>query len=321
MRTHRTILAALGLSVAGLAAQTTAAYAAPSEPSLVNVSSSVVRQTSATLNATIDTGGAETSYRFEYGTSTAYGTSIPVADASIGPEGPVVVGQELTGLQPETTYHYRVTASNTAGHLTSSDETFTTLPLQPPIVSTGGALAVGQTTATLTGTIDTQGYETVYEFDIGADTSYGTRIFGDAGREPGEQTFTIPLQALTPGATYHYRIVATNAFGTTYGADATLTTTVYPTSLLSTPLSPAVVPTALLAPAGTTTASTAKAASVKAGAHAARSDARATRSAKTRGRNGAKTRGRNGREKTGRHTSKGRSARTRDARGANRRSK
>ncbi|MGH2853810.1 MAG: fibronectin type III domain-containing protein [Solirubrobacteraceae bacterium] len=138
----------------------------------------------------------------------------------------------------------------------------------PPVVGTGQAGGVAQSTATLTGTIDTQGSETVYEFDLGVDTSYGTRIFGDAGREPGTQTFTFALQGLTPGTTYHYRIVATNAFGTGYGVDETFTTGSYPSATLSVPAAPPLVPAILLAPAPS--ASAAKAASTGPAAHAAR---------------------------------------------------
>lgn len=140
----------------------------------------------------------------------------------------------------------------------------------PPVVLTGQAGGVAQNTATLGATIDTEGSETVYEFDFGADTSYGTRIFGDAGSEPGEQTFSSALQGLAPGTTYHYRIVATNAAGTTYGADQTFTTTTYPSAaLVATPVLP-LVPTPVLRTASsestTSSGSTAAAAAHVAGA-------------------------------------------------------
>jgi hypothetical protein len=136
-----------------------------------------------------------------------------------------------------------------------------------PTVSTGQAGGVAQNAATLTGTVNTQGFETVYEFDLGTDTSYGTRIFGDAGAEPGTQTFTFALQGLAPGTTYHYRILATNGFGTVYGADQTFTTGAYSSSILIAPSTPALVPAPLLAVAPR--ASAAKVASVKPNAQTA----------------------------------------------------
>jgi hypothetical protein len=220
-------------------------YAKQSEPSLVSVSSSAVTQTSATLNATIGPGHADTSYHFEYGTSTAYGTSVPVPDADIGIglNGPAVVGQELTGLALDTTYHYRVIASNALGQDIGNDRTFTTPPLQPPVVSTGQASGVAQNAATLTATIDTQGFQSTYEFDLGTDTSYGTRIFGDAGVQAGAHTFAAGLQGLAPGTTYHYRIVASNIFGTSYGTDQTLTTVPVPGSVITAPPPPPLIAT------------------------------------------------------------------------------
>ncbi len=163
---------------------------------------------------------------------------------------------------------------------------------QPPVVSTGQASAIAQGSATLTGTVVTQGFETLYEFDLGVDTSYGTRIFGDAGVEPGTQSFAFPLQGLTPGATYHYRIAATNIFGTSYGTDQTFTTASYPTATFAPPVTPPLVPAILLVSAPG--ASAARAASVERATRAAQDRGAGTRS---KGSHGKKRRGRPG--KTG----------------------
>jgi hypothetical protein len=270
-------------------------YAQQSAPSFLSVSSSAVKQTSATLNATIDPNNADTTYHFEYGTSSAYGASVPVPDADIGSglNGPVVVGQELSGLQPGSTYHYRVVATNAIGQTVGPDRAFATPPPQAPIVSTGQAAGVAQNTATLTGTIDTQGFQTSYEFDIGTDTSYGTRIFGDAGAQPGAQAFTVGMQGLAPASVYHYRIAATNVFGTTYGADQAFATSSYPSSALTAPATPALVPAPAIATASTATAS---AASAKPLARLAR-HVKARKTGKAGGRHGIHNK--HGRGKTG----------------------
>jgi hypothetical protein len=312
-------LATLGLGTACFAGQATIAYAAPSEPSVVRVSSSAVGQSTVILDAVIDPGETATVYHFEYGASASYGTSVPVPAGEVGGGSePVSVGQQLTGLEPGTTYHYRVVAGNTHGTVRSVDETFTTLPPLPPIVSTGQAVEVAQESATLSGTIDTQGYETVYEFDVGADTSYGSRIFGDAGVEPGVNTYTVALEGLQPGTTYHYRVQATNEFGTSDGVDVTFTTGTYPSSVLAVPAVAPLVPTMLLvpapAPAGT---GAAQAASVKAPARTVRHKARAGKAARHGKTKKASESGR-GRGRPGGHEPNGSSAHVGRARGANR---
>jgi hypothetical protein len=161
---------------------------------------------------------------------------------------------------------------------------------QPPVVNTGQASGVAQGSATLTGTVATQGFETLYEFDLGVDTSYGTRIFGDAGVELGTQTFMFALQGLAPGATYHYRIAATNIFGTSYGTDQTFTTASYPTATFAAPVTPPLVPAVLLV-ASEPGASTAKVASVGSAARAAQDGGAGRRS---KGSHGKKRKGRPG---------------------------
>ncbi len=84
-------------------------------------------ETETTITGTVDPHARQTSFRFEWGTSTAYGNSIPVPDADAGSgNGTVVVSKRLTGLQPRMHYHYRLVATNAAGTVYGSDRTFTT---------------------------------------------------------------------------------------------------------------------------------------------------------------------------------------------------
>jgi predicted lipoprotein with Yx(FWY)xxD motif len=76
---------------------------------------------------------ADTTYHFEYGTSTAYGTSVPMPDADAGSGLATPVSQQITGLQANTTYHYRLISTNSVeGTGFSEDHTFSTAEAAPP---------------------------------------------------------------------------------------------------------------------------------------------------------------------------------------------
>lgn len=88
-----------------------------------------VTDTSADLHAQIVPGVVDTTYHFDWGTTTAYGNSIPIPDADIGTgTSAVAVTQGLSGLSTETTYHFRLVASNSDGSIDGPDGTFTTFP-------------------------------------------------------------------------------------------------------------------------------------------------------------------------------------------------
>ncbi len=80
------------------------------------------------LGALVSPGGIQTSYRFEYGPTSEYGSSTPFPEGSVG-EGleSHAVWASAYGLAPGTTYHYRVVASNELGTAYGEDQTFTTL--------------------------------------------------------------------------------------------------------------------------------------------------------------------------------------------------
>ena len=80
------------------------------------------------LGALVNPGGIQTSYRFEYGTTTEYGSSTPFPEGSVG-EGleSHAVWASASGLAPGSTYHYRVVASNELGTVYGPDQTFTAL--------------------------------------------------------------------------------------------------------------------------------------------------------------------------------------------------
>jgi hypothetical protein len=108
-----------------------------------------------------------------------------------------------------------------AGHPTSASAA-----PSPPTATTGSASNVGQSTATIGGTINPNGTDTQDYFQYGTSTSYGSNTTAsDAGSGTSDESTSANLTGLTSNTTYHYRQVATSSAGTTYGADQTFTTT------------------------------------------------------------------------------------------------
>lgn len=94
------------------------------QPKITNVSLSIGTE-AATLTAQINPEGIISTYYVEYGTTISYGLKTAEMEVGRG-EDPVVVTTALTGLQPSTTYHYRVVAVNEAGSTDSPGTTFMT---------------------------------------------------------------------------------------------------------------------------------------------------------------------------------------------------
>src|SRR5262249_27642977 len=128
-------------------------------------------------------------------------------------------------LTTSTTYHFRIVAHNSAGTRYGADRTFTTLnAIGPPVVITSPATNVTSSSATLNGSVDPHGLTTNVHFQYGTTTSYGlnTAIQGKSGN--AYQNVAASISGLAVSTTYHFRIVATNSAGTTFGADRTFTT-------------------------------------------------------------------------------------------------
>ena len=108
-------------------------------PSTTTLAASAITAGTATLNADINPNGAATTFSFQYGTNTAYGSSTPVVTLAAGTTA-VSTNATVAGLLAGQTYHYRVVATNSAGFASGSDLTFTTLSATPPQL---GSLSYG----------------------------------------------------------------------------------------------------------------------------------------------------------------------------------
>ncbi|HET9591312.1 MAG TPA: hypothetical protein VFP17_00200, partial [Solirubrobacterales bacterium] len=140
---------------------------------------------------------------------------------------PGAYGADVSGLEPNLAYEVRAVASNSLASFTTV-ATKTVTSAVKPAVETISATDVAETQAVLNGKINPFGLPTTYYFEYGTTTAYGSRIpvgiEAVAGAGHGFKAFGRTIFGLSPGTTYHYRLVATNSVGTTEGTDRTLTT-------------------------------------------------------------------------------------------------
>jgi hypothetical protein len=198
---------------------------------------------SATFSGEVDPNGAFSGYHFEYVDDAEFQANgftnaqrYPLSDVGVGRgENPVAVETEIPHhLVAGTTYHVHLVAKRTYGTAenASSAVTFTT-PASAPSIDGTEATVGGVDSATLRGTIDPEGQAvTDYHFEWGATNAYGNST--PAGNLPSGSA-PVPVEAelegLAAGQTYHYRLVATNATGTTQGPDQSFTTPAGPPHL------------------------------------------------------------------------------------------
>jgi hypothetical protein len=197
----------------------------PAGPTVVTGAASPIGKTTATLNGTVNpNGGNVTACTFEYGLTTGYGQTAPCVPASPGAgTSPVPVSAEVTGLSPNTLYHFRLAATNTSGSANGNDATFTTEAPTPPIVTTtAGATNIVPKAAKVAGTVNPNGLS-VTECKVEYGTSLPSATKADCVPAPGAGSspvaVTAELSSLTPNTTYKFRFYAVNADGKGEGSE------------------------------------------------------------------------------------------------------
>ena len=134
------------LSAEEIEADGEAPVAAPA-PEATTEEATGVETTEATLHGRVNPNGRPTTYQFEYGTTTEYGSSIPASPKTAGSgESPVAVSETVEGLEEETEYHYRVRVDSDGGTVYGKDMTLVTF--EPPETTIiGGAYSTTARTA------------------------------------------------------------------------------------------------------------------------------------------------------------------------------
>ena len=209
MRSLTRLLLAAALTVAALLA-TTAPAALAAAPGATTTGANTITSSSARLVGTVDPNGEATSYYFEYGPTRRYGSRTPDAAAGAGGAGRRVTA-DVSGLQPDTTYHFRLVASNASGVASGADHTLRTrrqpLGLQiaatpNPVTFNFSSTITGQLTGTGNAGRPVQLQSRPFPY-TGQFANLGNAVVTDAAG-----AFSIPLPVV--GATAQYRAVVTD---------------------------------------------------------------------------------------------------------------
>jgi phosphodiesterase/alkaline phosphatase D-like protein len=202
-------------------------------PKVKTEAATLVGPKGATLNAKVDPEGSEvTECKLEYGTTEAYGASVACSPSPGSGTSDVAVSGVVTGLTPNTTYHFRVRAKNSNPTAAlGADATFKTTPeAEPPApkVKTEAATGVGPKGASLNAKVNPEGSEvTECKLEYGETETYGASVACSPPPGSGSSDVAVSgaVTGLTPNTTYHFRVRAKNSNATTsFGADATLKT-------------------------------------------------------------------------------------------------
>ena len=180
-----------------------------------------VTSTSATLTGTVNPNGSATTCYFEYGLTNKYGSTTPPQNEGSGTK-PKQVSATVTGLTPQTVYHYQLVCSNLGGRATGGDRKFKThsAPRKPGPVRTGKAKHVTSTSATLTGTANPNGSPTKCWFEYGRTQAYhSTTTPQSIGSSDKARSVSATVTGLMPKTVYHYQLVCRNAGGLRTGGD------------------------------------------------------------------------------------------------------
>lgn len=114
-------------------------FTTPKLPTVTTEGTNFLDENGTGVQGSVNPNGLSTTYQFEYGLTTSYGSLAPTKAASAGSGTSLIAfGEYISGLQGGTTYHYRIVATSSAGKATGADKTFTTLDRPETTISSSG---------------------------------------------------------------------------------------------------------------------------------------------------------------------------------------
>jgi NHL repeat len=217
-------------------------------------SASFVTGSSALFFAELNPENSRTEYYFEYAPETGSGALVSchnarkeacpgVAVTAAGESsayGKTGAALEVDNLQPDTLYHYRLNADNlqeTKAELRAvgPEGAFTTTVAPKVEAFTGLASAITTTSALVQGSVNPDGQQATYAFELGeyqgASTRYNIVLSGSTASGNAPEAESTVLTGLQPGVTYAFRISIRSGYGSSEGAPTFFTTATLPTLL------------------------------------------------------------------------------------------
>ena len=194
-------------------------------PVVITESAGSITTNSAVLHGTINASNSSTTTGFQYGLTTSYGNTVTAIPSPVTGNTNTSVSASISGLNPNTTYHFRAKGTNGSGTVYGYDSTFTTNAI-PPTVITRSAVTVASNSATLRGQVNANNAVSKVVFDWGLTTSYGFTDTATQSPVSGATLVTVSfnLAGLVANTTYHFRVRAFNSAGSANGTDSMFTT-------------------------------------------------------------------------------------------------
>ncbi|UAY51211.1 sugar-binding protein [Ferruginibacter albus] len=180
-----------------------------------------VTTTGATFQGGYNTQGSQVQTGFNWGTSTSYGSSVVTIHSPINSTSSTADSAVVTGLTPNTVYHYMATA----GSGTGGDITFVTAP-NPPTATAASNISGSGFTANWTAPANQGNAPFTYTIQISTDPTFATGVT----TQTGLTSTSYAASGLISATTYYYRVQAVNATAASaWSATITATTNLVPT--------------------------------------------------------------------------------------------
>ncbi|TCJ16551.1 T9SS type A sorting domain-containing protein [Flaviaesturariibacter flavus] len=167
--------------------------------------------TAVTLNGTVNPATASTTVSFDYGLTTAYDNTVTAIESPISGNSSTAVTASVSSLSPNTTYHFRVNATNSGGSNSGSDATF----ISPAATPAAPALSnASTTTLDINLGADANPAGTEYAIQEIASGNY-VQLNGALGATPVFRTAAqwngSSITGLVSSTTYNFHVMARNS--------------------------------------------------------------------------------------------------------------